>query len=470
METGDEPTRLGADEACIADQHDLVAVSVHAKMACPILDVGEDGWAPSIHPVEDELHEDDVRMVERQLCILARVAVDRTEPVLRGDVAEAADRGLVSPREGVAGLARQPYELDEHHLAAKLAQRRDATALVDECDLGIRATHDRWPTSKRGFGVVLGHGGPGARLRRRRLGWGGLCPPGAARLQRTGIEVLERGDRILFDFAKPRVRIRRRRFDPSFGDRLRLRLNGRRKKYGRFCGYLGPRATVTSSPCRAHHERQDDPSCHAANHTGMLSESPGQRGVLVLRFGVSSPTRYFVDMELHRSNLSVMLGGLLTVSMGCASTSSPASQPTVGSTQAALISYDEAMQKPVSMGDVTKKCREKQLSDQQVVAEMDRQLDTMYRKCVVSEYKRGGKLDTVTIDIAILGDGSVQGATVSPGKQAIPKLRRGRRRRHTVPRVRGAPNGRTLPVPHELTAPLRHGVGFEEAPHAVGSV
>jgi hypothetical protein len=122
-------------------------------------------------------------------------------------------------------------------------------------------------------------------------------------------------------------------------------------------------------------------------------------------------------MELHRSNLSVMLGGLLTVSMGCASTSSPASQPTVGSTQAALISYDEAMQKPVSMGDVTKKCREKQLSDQQVVAEMDRQLDTMYRKCVVSEYKRGGKLDTVTIDIAILGDGSVQGATVSPGSK-----------------------------------------------------
>ncbi|MEM9728782.1 MAG: hypothetical protein AAF997_09370, partial [Myxococcota bacterium] len=32
-----------------------------------------------------------------------------------------------------------------------------------------------------------------------------------------------------------------------------------------------------------------------------------------------------------------------------------------------------------------------------------------------SEYQRGGKLDTVTIDIAILGDGSVQGATVSPG-------------------------------------------------------
>jgi len=115
--------------------------------------------------------------------------------------------------------------------------------------------------------------------------------------------------------------------------------------------------------------------------------------------------------------MAVMLGGLLTVSMGCASTGSSTSQPTVGSTQATLISYDEAMQKPVSMGDVTKKCREKQLSDQQVVAEMDRHLDTMYRECVVSEYKRGGKLDTVTIDVAILGDGSVQGATVAPGSK-----------------------------------------------------
>lgn len=111
-----------------------------------------------------------------------------------------------------------------------------------------------------------------------------------------------------------------------------------------------------------------------------------------------------------------MLGGLLTVSMGCGSSSSTP-QPTVGSTQAMLISYDEAMQKPVTVGDVTKKCREKQLSDQQVVAEMDRQLDTMYRQCVVGEYKRGGKLDTVTIDLAILGDGSVQGATVSPGSK-----------------------------------------------------
>ncbi|MEM7137030.1 MAG: hypothetical protein AAF500_10650 [Myxococcota bacterium] len=79
------------------------------------------------------------------------------------------------------------------------------------------------------------------------------------------------------------------------------------------------------------------------------------------------------------------------------------------------MSYDEAMQKPVEVGDATDECPEGQLSDTEVVAEMDRHLDTMFQRCVVSEYQRGGKLDTVTIDIAILGNGTVQGATVSPG-------------------------------------------------------
>ncbi len=133
--------------------------------------------------------------------------------------------------------------------------------------------------------------------------------------------------------------------------------------------------------------------------------------------GVPSPPRYLVGMKPHRAILSGVLGGLLTASIGCVSTGSSATQPTVGSTQATLIAYDEAMQQPVSMGDVSKGCPEKQLSDEQVVAEMDRHLDEMYRKCVVREYKRGRTLDTVTIDIAILGDGTVQGATVSPGSK-----------------------------------------------------
>jgi hypothetical protein len=84
-----------------------------------------------------------------------------------------------------------------------------------------------------------------------------------------------------------------------------------------------------------------------------------------------------------------------------------------------LISYDEAMQRPVSIGDATQKCPERQLSGDQVVAEMDSHLDEMYRQCVLSESRRGRVPGTVTIDIAILGDGSVQGATVSPGSKRL---------------------------------------------------
>ncbi|MEM9195658.1 MAG: hypothetical protein AAGF12_41205 [Myxococcota bacterium] len=111
-------------------------------------------------------------------------------------------------------------------------------------------------------------------------------------------------------------------------------------------------------------------------------------------------------------NVAVIAAGLLAIACGASTTGDA---PAVRSTQAALISYDEAMQKPVEVGDATDDCPERQLSDAEVVTEMDRHLDAMYRECVVSEYQRGGKLDTVTIDIAILGDGSVQGATVSPG-------------------------------------------------------
>jgi hypothetical protein len=77
------------------------------------------------------------------------------------------------------------------------------------------------------------------------------------------------------------------------------------------------------------------------------------------------------------------------------------------------------MQRPVAIGDATQECPETQLSGDQIVAEMDRHLDAMYRRCVVSESRRGRVPGTVTIDIAILGDGSVQGATVSPGSKRL---------------------------------------------------
>ena len=117
------------------------------------------------------------------------------------------------------------------------------------------------------------------------------------------------------------------------------------------------------------------------------------------------------EHDIRRTGLVYATVALLG---GCGG-SAVSDEPTVRSTQAALISYDEAMQRPVEVGDATDACPERQLTDSQVVEEMDRHLDEMFERCVVSEYQRGGRLDTVTIDIAILGDGSVQGATVSPG-------------------------------------------------------
>lgn len=115
-----------------------------------------------------------------------------------------------------------------------------------------------------------------------------------------------------------------------------------------------------------------------------------------------------------------MLVGALGAA-GCGANGKSQSKPTIGGAQAALISYDEAMQKPVEVGDATEDCAEDQLSDAVIVEEMDRHLNDMYAECVVPEYRRGRKLDTVTIDIAILGDGSVQGATVSPGSAKFKK-------------------------------------------------
>jgi hypothetical protein len=117
--------------------------------------------------------------------------------------------------------------------------------------------------------------------------------------------------------------------------------------------------------------------------------------------------------------VSFVLGCAVLALAGCNGGGQSAGQPTVGSAQASLISYGEAMQRPVAIGDATKKCREKQLSSDQVVAELDSHLDQMYRQCVVSESRRGKVPGTVTIDIAILGDGSVQGATVSPGSKRL---------------------------------------------------
>jgi len=129
--------------------------------------------------------------------------------------------------------------------------------------------------------------------------------------------------------------------------------------------------------------------------------------------GIDRANRYLEGMRFAVG----ILGGVAMAVVGCNGGGPSAGQTTVGSSEAALISYDEAMHKPVAMGDATNNCPERQLKEDQVVAQIDSRLDQMYRECVVREAKRGKVPRTVTIDIAILGDGSVQGATVSPGSQ-----------------------------------------------------
>ena len=149
----------------------------------------------------------------------------------------------------------------------------------------------------------------------------------------------------------------------------------------------------------------------------MRVASAGLAVLAVMRCGLLPPhlSRYREAMRF----VAIALSCVVLALTGCRSGGQPAGQPTVGSAQATLISYDEAMQQPVAIGDATKKCREKQLSGDQIVAELDSHLDQMYRQCVVSESRRAKLPGTVTIDIAILGDGSVQGATVSPGSKRL---------------------------------------------------
>ena len=91
-----------------------------------------------------------------------------------------------------------------------------------------------------------------------------------------------------------------------------------------------------------------------------------------------------------------------------------------------MVSYEEAMARPVEVGDATASGGEAQLSAEQVAAFMDAQLDSMYEQCIHKELVRGNELGTVTIDLAIRGsDGLVLGATVEPGRRRFKKCIRG---------------------------------------------
>lgn len=78
-------------------------------------------------------------------------------------------------------------------------------------------------------------------------------------------------------------------------------------------------------------------------------------------------------------------------------------------------SYEDAMNVPMELGDVTGGGGQARLSPGDVAATMNRNLNSMYNACVVPELRRGGGLGNVTIDIAIAGNGSVMGVTARAG-------------------------------------------------------
>jgi len=87
-----------------------------------------------------------------------------------------------------------------------------------------------------------------------------------------------------------------------------------------------------------------------------------------------------------------------------------------------MVSYEEAMARPVEIGDATAEGGEAQLSGDQIAQFMDDHLDEMYDECIVKELSRDNELGTVTIDLAIRGrDGMVLGATIDPGRRRFKK-------------------------------------------------
>jgi serine/threonine protein kinase len=96
------------------------------------------------------------------------------------------------------------------------------------------------------------------------------------------------------------------------------------------------------------------------------------------------------------------------------SSGAPAPQRSAG-----FASYNEAMSRPMELGDVSQGGGEGRLTGGQVAAIMNRNLNRFYGKCVVPEVKSGGKPGTVKVDLAIAGNGSIMGATVHGGSTSF---------------------------------------------------
>jgi serine/threonine protein kinase len=80
-----------------------------------------------------------------------------------------------------------------------------------------------------------------------------------------------------------------------------------------------------------------------------------------------------------------------------------------------LVSYDDAMNEAMDIGDASQAGGEGRLTGAQIAGVMNHNLDRFYRQCVIPEVKSGNKPGNVKVDLAIAGNGSVMGATIQGG-------------------------------------------------------
>ncbi|MEM9195441.1 MAG: protein kinase [Myxococcota bacterium] len=78
------------------------------------------------------------------------------------------------------------------------------------------------------------------------------------------------------------------------------------------------------------------------------------------------------------------------------------------------LSYEEAMERAVNLGDLSMGGGERQLTSGDVAGVMNRHINSFFG-CVSQELRRGGSLGTVQIDLAIAGSGQVLGASTRQG-------------------------------------------------------
>ncbi len=89
------------------------------------------------------------------------------------------------------------------------------------------------------------------------------------------------------------------------------------------------------------------------------------------------------------------------------------------------LSYEDAMNEAVNLGDATMGGSERQLTSADVAGVMNRNINRLF-SCVGQELRGGGSLHQVQIDLAILGSGRVQGASVRQGSPAFKQCIAGR--------------------------------------------